>query len=87
MFVNFGGDDEIYALKGLKALRDAGIPAEIYPDSAKIGKQMNYANAKGIPYVIMAGENERNQGVYTLKNMQTGEQQAVTVKDIVGMIR
>jgi histidyl-tRNA synthetase len=48
---------------------------------------MNYANAKGIPYVIMAGENERNQGVYTLKNMQTGEQQAVTVKDIVGMIR
>jgi histidyl-tRNA synthetase len=87
MFVNFGGDDEIYALKGLKALRDAGIPAEIYPDNAKIGKQMNYANAKGIPYVIMAGENERNQGVYTLKNMQTGEQQAVTVKDIVGMIR
>ena len=87
MFVNFGGEDEIYALKGLKALRDAGIPAEIYPDSAKIGKQMNYANAKGIPYVIMAGENERNQGVYTLKNMQTGEQQAVTVKDIVRMIR
>ena len=83
MFVNFGGDDEIYALKGLKALRDAGIPAEIYPDSAKIGKQMNYANAKGIPYVIMAGENERNAGIYTFKNMQTGDQQALPIDAIL----
>ena len=83
MFVNFGGDDEIYALQGLKALRDAGIPAEIYPDEAKIGKQMNYANAKGIPYVIMAGENERAQGVYTLKNMQTGEQKSLVIGEIV----
>ena len=86
MFVNFGGDDELYALAGLKRLRDAGIPAEIYPDSVKMGKQMNYANAKGIPYVIMAGENERTQGVYTLKNMQTGEQKALQIEEIVGMI-
>ncbi len=85
MFVNFGGDDELYALAGLKALRDAGVPAEIYPDSVKMGKQMNYANAKGIPYVIMAGENERTQGVYTLKNMQTGEQQALQIDDIIGI--
>ena len=87
MFVNFGGEDELYALKGLKALRDAGIPSEIYPDNAKVGKQMNYANAKGIPYVIMAGENERTQGVYTLKNMQTGEQQALAIEKITTMIR
>ncbi|MBO7629096.1 MAG: histidine--tRNA ligase, partial [Bacteroidales bacterium] len=87
MFVNFGGEDELYALKGLKALRDAGIPSEIYPDNAKVGKQMNYANAKGIPYVIMAGENERTQGVYTLKNMQTGEQQALAIENITTMIR
>ena len=86
MFVNFGGDDELYALAGLKRLRDAGIPAEIYPDSVKMGKQMNYANAKGIPYVIMAGENERTQGVYTLKNMQTGEQQALHIEEIVDTI-
>ena len=86
MFVNFGGDDEIYALQGLRKLRDANIPAEIYPDSAKIGKQMNYANAKSIPYVIMAGENERTQGVYTLKNMQTGDQKAITIDDIVEII-
>ena len=87
MFVNFGGEDEIYALQGLKALREAGVPSEIYPDSAKMGKQMNYANAKGIPYVILAGENERAQGVYTLKNMQTGEQQALQIENIVDMIR
>ena len=86
MFVNFGGDDELYALAGLKLLRDAGIPAEIYPDSVKMGKQMNYANAKGIPYVIMAGENERTQGVYTLKNMQTGEQKALQIEEIVDTI-
>ena len=83
MFVNFGGDDEIYALQGLKALRNAGIPAEIYPDKAKVGKQMNYANAKSIPYVIMAGENERAQGVYTLKNMQTGEQKSLVISEMV----
>ena len=83
MFVNFGGDDELYALQGLKQLRDAGIPSEIYPDNAKMGKQMNYANAKGIPYVILAGENERAQGIYTLKNMQTGEQKALQIEDII----
>ena len=86
MFVNFGGEDEIYALQGLKTLREAGVPSEIYPDSAKMGKQMNYANAKGIPYVILAGENERAQGVYTLKNMQTGEQQALQIDKIVDLI-
>jgi histidyl-tRNA synthetase len=87
MFVNFGGDDEIYALQGLKALREAGVPSEIYPDSAKMGKQMNYANAKGIPYVILAGENERAQGVYTLKDMRSGEQQSLTIEDILNSLK
>ena len=87
MFVNFGGGDELYALAGLKRLRDAGIPAEIYPDSVKMGKQMNYANAKCIPFVIMAGENERTQGVYTLKNMQTGEQKALSIEEILDSLK
>jgi len=87
MFVNFGGEDEIYALQGLKALREAGVPSEIYPDSAKMGKQMNYANAKGIPYVILAGENERAQGVYTLKDMRSGEQQSLTIEDILNSLK
>ena len=87
LFVNFGKEDEIYALKGLRKLRDAGIPSEIYPDSAKIGKQMNYANAKSVPFVIMAGENERLSSTYTLKDMATGEQRQLTIDEIIGMIQ
>lgn len=83
IFLNFGGDDEAYALQGLSKVRQAGVPAEIYPDSIKIGKQMNYANAKGIPYVIMAGENERNEQKYTLKNMMSGEQKLLSITEII----
>lgn len=61
IFLNFGEKEEIYALKGLQMLREKGISSEIYPDRVKIGKQMNYANSKGIPFVIMAGENEMNK--------------------------
>ena len=86
LFINFGKEDEKYALRGLRALRDAGIPSEIYPDSAKIGKQMNYANAKSVPYVIMAGENERLSNTYTLKNMNTGEQQQLPIEEITRML-
>ena len=87
IFVNFGGEDELYALEGLQQLRKAGIPSEIYPDNAKIGKQMNYANAKGIPFVIMAGENERTQGLYTLKDMQTGSQQTITMDEALVLLK
>ncbi|MBO4382136.1 MAG: histidine--tRNA ligase [Bacteroidales bacterium] len=87
LFVNFGKEDEIYALKGLRKLRDAGIPSEIYPDSAKIGKQMNYANAKSVPYVVIAGENERLNNIYTLKNMGTGEQQQLPIEEITKILQ
>lgn len=83
IFLNFGDDDEAYALQGLSKVRQAGVPAEIYPDSIKIGKQMNYANAKGIPYVIMAGENERKEQKYTLKNMMSGEQKLLSITEII----
>lgn len=83
IFINFGKEDERYALAGLRALRHVGIAAEIYPDSVKIGKQMSYANAKGIPFVIMAGENERNSNSYTLKNMTTGEQALLSIAQII----
>ena len=87
MFLNFGGEDETYALNGLSVLRRAGIPSEIYPDSIKIGKQMNYANAKGIPFVVMAGENERAEGLYTLKNMLSGEQKLMTIEEIAETVK
>lgn len=82
LFLNFGGEDESYALKGLRALRTHGLSAEIYPDNVKIGKQMTYANAKHIPFVVIAGEDERAKGIYTLKNMADGTQQAMTLDDI-----
>lgn len=86
LFINFGKEDEKYALAGLRALRQNNIPSEIYPDNVKIGKQMSYANAKSIPFVIMAGENERNSGTYTLKDMVSGEQKQLTIQEVIQTI-
>ncbi|MCQ2272609.1 MAG: histidine--tRNA ligase [Bacteroidales bacterium] len=82
LFLNFGEQEELYALKGLQVLRNAGIASELYPDKAKIGKQMTYANAKAIPFVIMAGADEMAENVYTLKDMNSGEQQKLKIDDI-----
>ena len=73
-FVNFGEKEEKYCLKLLSSLRDAGISAELYPEQAKLKKQMTYANNRGIKYVILAGENEIKENLITVKNMFTGEQ-------------
>ena len=75
MFVNFGPEEEKYCLPMLAKLRAAGVNAEIFPEAAKMKKQMNYANKKGIAFVAMAGENEIADGLFTLKNMETGGQQ------------
>ena len=83
MLVNFGEKEELYALSALQQLRANGITAELYPDKAKIGKQMTFANNRGIPFVIMAGEDEMNAGVFTVKNMESGEQERLTVEQMV----
>ena len=83
MLINFGEKEELYALSALQSLRAAGITAELYPDKAKIGKQMTFANNRGIPFVIMAGEDEMNAGVFTVKNMESGEQERLTVEEMV----
>ena len=83
LFINFGGEDELYALRALRALRKAGIAAEIYPDNAKMGKQMTYANNKGIPFVIMAGENERNSKTLTIKDMTSGTQESLPLDKVL----
>lgn len=83
IFLNFGPEEEKYALKALQNLRNAGIVAELFPDKAKIGKQMNYANARLIPFVVMAGENEMNENYFTVKNMQSGEQTKVMFDNLV----
>ena len=86
LFVNFGEAEAAYVLPVLAKVRAAGIRAEIYPDSAKMKKQMSYANAKAIPFVAIVGENEMNEGKVMLKNMATGEQSLYTPEELVAAL-
>lgn len=87
LFVNFGEAESAYVLPVLAKVRAAGIRAEIYPDSAKMKKQMGYANNKAIPFVAIVGENEMNEGKLTLKNMTNGEQSLVTPDELIDAIK
>ena len=86
LFINFGEKETAYCLPYLNMVRTHGIRAEIYPDAAKMKKQMSYANAKQIPYVVLAGENEMNEKKLTLKNMDTGEQQMLTIDELINKV-
>ena len=87
LFINFGERETAYCLPIINKVRVSGIRAEIYPEATKMKKQMSYANAKQIPYVVLAGENEMNEGRVTLKNMETGEQQMLTPDELVTQIK
>ena len=86
LFINFGEKETAYCMPIAREMRSAGIRTEVFPDSVKMKKQMAYANAKQIPFVALAGENEINEGKVTLKNMVTGEQTLVNKEDIVAAI-
>lgn len=86
MFTNFGSSEAAAAMKMLKVVRSAGIRAEIYPDAAKMKKQMGRADALAIPYVAIVGESEMAEGKLTLKNMTTGEQQLLSVEEAIATI-
>ena len=86
LFVNFGIAEEKYCLPMLHDLREAGIPAEIYPEPAKMKKQLDYANRKKIAFVILAGENEMKDNKLTVKNMQTGEQSTLSWEEVMKQI-
>lgn len=86
LFINFGDSETAYCLPFVSKARQAGIRTEMYPDKAKMKKQMSYANAKGISFVGLAGENEIAQGKVTLKNMATGEQQLVSPEELTDII-
>jgi len=86
MFVNFGEKEELYCLPVLAELRKIGVNAEIYPENAKMKKQMNYANKKEIPYVVLAGESEMEAQQFTLKNMESGEQQKVNASELINIL-
>ncbi|MDD6535762.1 MAG: histidine--tRNA ligase [Prevotella sp.] len=86
LFINFGERETAYCMPIARAAREAGIRTEVYPDSVKMKKQMAYANAKQIPFVALAGENEIAEHKLTLKNMITGEQKLVSEEELIAAI-
>lgn len=86
LFINFGEKETAYCMPIARAAREAGIRTEVYPDSVKMKKQMAYANAKQIPFVALAGENEIAERKLTLKNMITGEQKLVSEEELIAAI-
>ena len=87
IFLNFGPKEERYCLPYLQQLRRNGVNAEIYPDSAKLQKQMKYADQRGIPVVVMAGEDEMNNKTFTVKFMKEGRQEKVAADELLNVIR
>lgn len=83
LFVNFGDIEAAYCMKALVKLRENNIKSELYPDNAKMKKQMNYANKREIPFVVIVGSSEIQKNKYTLKIMQTGEQQECTLEELL----
>ena len=83
MFANFGKEESLKSFKWLKELRENDIPSEIYPSNAKLKKQMTYANNKNIPFVALVGENEMKSNTILVKNMETGDQNNYTIKELV----
>ena len=87
LFINFGDKEADYCLNVLSELRKAGINSELYPDSAKMKKQMNYANKKSIPYVVLIGEDEINSGLLKVKNMKDGLQSNFNLADFIKLLK
>lgn len=87
LFINFGEAEAAHCLKLARATREAGIATEVFPDAAKMKKQMNYANARQIPFVALVGESEMEQNLIALKNMTTGEQQQVSLEQLIQLIQ
>lgn len=87
IFVTFGQEELKYALNCLKTVRSAGLAAEVYPEPAKMKKQMGYADGKGIPFVAIIGETEMAENKVMLKNMQSGEQKLVSVEEMISLLK
>ena len=87
IFLNFGPKEERYCLPYLQQLRRNGINAEIYPDAAKLQKQMKYADQRGIPVVVMAGEDEMNNKTFTVKFMKEGRQEKIVAENLIEIIK
>ena len=86
LFINFGPKEAAVSLEHIMRLREAGVSAELYPDAAKMKKQMSYAGDRCTPFVAMVGEQEMTDGTISLKNMTTGEQQSLTIDEVIKRI-
>lgn len=87
LFVNFGMDEAVHCLRLVNQIREAGIGAELYPDAAKMKKQMSYADAKKIPYVALIGSDEMKRGEIAIKDMKSGEQSVVSMNELLHMLK
>ncbi len=87
LFINFGNKESLYCLKAVKQLRRAGIATELYPEEVKMKKQMNHANKRDIPFVVLAGGEEMEQQKFTLKNMKSGEQEMLSLTELQNRLK
>lgn len=87
LFLNFGDKEALYAMQAIGKLRQAGIKVELYPDTAKIGRQFQHADKRGIPFTVLVGEEEMNTNQFTLKDLASGEQQKVDYATLVTLLR
>ncbi|TXE13918.1 histidine--tRNA ligase [Seonamhaeicola algicola] len=87
LFINFGDNEALFSLKAINKLRANGINAELYPDAAKMKKQMMHANKRNIPFVVLVGEEEINSNTYTLKNMVTGTQDKIELEQLIETVK
>ena len=87
MFINFGDKEALYSMKAITKLRANNIKVELYPDNAKIGKQFQHADKRGIPFAVLVGDEEMSNQEYTLKNLATGEQQKVDLATLVTLLQ
>ena len=86
LFINFGSEEEKYCNSLLSTIRTSGIPAEFYPENAKLKKQMEYANRKNIPFVALIGKDEMESGMITLKDMKSGDQKSVNIETLKNIL-
>lgn len=87
LFLNFGDKEALYAMKATIALRNAGVKAELYPDAAKMAKQFQHADRRGIPFAVLAGDEEMAAGTYKLKDLQSGEQQVIATGELIRLLK
>ncbi|QNM86619.1 histidine--tRNA ligase [Polaribacter pectinis] len=87
LFVNFGEDEALYCMKAISELRKNDVKSELFPDSAKMKKQMNYANKREIEFVVLVGSQEMEKQEFTLKNMVSGEQSKLSLSELVNQLK